>query len=116
MWNANSGGLVLPVVLMFASGMTFGTLRTLYPTLAAQKSNPNERAMALAVVSLYWAVAMLLAPLVFGFIADGTSITTSLTIFGAFSVAVGLLSPLVYRLGETRSVEAPAGAEAVKTA
>ncbi len=116
MWNANAGGVVLPVVLMFASGMTFGTLRTLYPTLAALKSNPNERAMALAVVSLYWAVAMLLAPLVFGFIADGTSITTSLTIFGAFSVIVGLFSPLVYKLGETNTAQAPVSAEAVRSA
>lgn len=90
---------VLPVALMTLSGVTFGTLRTLYPVLAAQKSAPNQRAMALAVVSLYWAVAMLLSPLVFGFIADGTSIGTALIIFGGFSVVVGVLSPLMYAVG-----------------
>lgn len=116
-WNANTGDIpFLPVVLMAVSGMTFGTLRTLYPTLAAEKSNPNKRAMALAVVSLYWAVAMLVAPLVFGFIADGTSITTALTIFGAVSVLVGLLSPFVYRLGDTDRAQAPARAEPAKSA
>ncbi|MFN0071022.1 MAG: hypothetical protein ACKVVP_05975, partial [Chloroflexota bacterium] len=88
--------------------------RTLYPTLAAQKSNPNERAMALAVVSLYWAVAMLVAPLVFGFIADGTSITTAITIFGAISAVVGVLSPLIYRLGAEVTTRPPANAEPVK--
>ncbi len=90
---------VLPVALMTVSGVTFGTLRTLYPALAAQKSTPNQRAMALSVVSLYWAVAMLLSPLIFGFVADATSIRTAIYIFGTFSVVVGLLSPLVYRLG-----------------
>jgi MFS family permease len=105
----------LPVALMTLSGMTFGILRTLYPTLAAQKSNPNERAMALAVVSLYWAVAMLIVPVIFGFIADGTSISMSITIFGAISVVAGLLSPLVYRLGVTDDAQVPAAAEAARS-
>jgi MFS family permease len=114
--NAHTGDIPgLATVLMMVSGMTFGTLRTLYPTIAAEKSNPNERAMALAVVSLYWAVAMLMVPLVFGFIADGTSISTALTIFGCFSVVVGLLSPLAYRLGESDDARALVRAEPVKS-
>jgi len=101
---------VLPVALMTVSGVTFGTLRTLYPALAAQKSAPNQRAMALSVVSLYWAVAMLLSPLIFGFVADATSIKTAMYIFGSISITVGLLSPLVYALGkkaEQPQAEAP---------
>jgi MFS family permease len=101
---------VLPVALMTISGVTFGTLRTLYPALAAQKSAPNQRAMALSVVSLYWAVAMLLSPLIFGFVADATSIKTAMYIFGSISITVGLLSPLVYALGkeaEQTQAEAP---------
>jgi MFS family permease len=62
--------------------------------------------MALSVVSLYWAVAMLLSPLIFGFVADATSIRTAIYIFGTFSIIVGLLSPLVYALGNTKE-EAP---------
>jgi len=92
---------VLPVLLMTVSGVSFGTLRALYPVITAQKSAPNQRAMALAVVSLYWAIAMLLSPLVFGFIADGTSIRTAVYIFGGFSIVMGLAAPLVYALGET---------------
>jgi len=114
-WNANAGDVFLPIALMTLSGMTFGILRTLYPTLAAQKSNPNERAMALAVVSLYWAVAMLIVPVIFGFIADGTSISTAITIFGAISLVAGLLSPLVYRLGDTDSAPVPAGAQPARS-
>jgi MFS family permease len=110
---------VLPVALMTMSGVTFGALRTLYPALAAQKSAPNQRAMALAVVSLYWAVAMLLSPLIFGFIADATSIRTAIYIFGTFSIIVGLLSPLVYALGNTKpeapqQATEPAGSEPIK--
>jgi MFS family permease len=101
---------------MTASGATFGTLRTLYPSLTAEKSNPNQRAMALAVVSLYWAVAMFLSPLVFGFVADWTSIETAIYIFGGFSVVVGLASPLVYALGETQDEPKPAIVEAAKSA
>jgi MFS family permease len=113
-WNAHTGDIPgLATVLMTASGISFGTLRTLYPTLAAEKSHPNERAMALAVVSLYWAVAMLLVPLVFGFIADGTSISTALTIFGMLSIVIGLFSPLVYKLGETDQAHARAAPEVV---
>jgi len=113
--NAHAGDAFMPVVFMTLSGMTFGTLRTLYPTLAAQKSNPNERAMALSVVSLYWAIAMLIVPVIFGFVADGTSISTAITIFGASSVVVGLLSPLVYKLGETDTEDTRASAEAVRS-
>lgn len=91
---------VVPVLLMTVSGVTFGTLRALYPVITAQKSAPNQRAMALAVVSLYWAIAMLLSPLVFGFIADGTSIRTAVYIFGGFSVVMGFAAPVVYALGE----------------
>ena len=92
---------VIPIALMAFSGVTFGTLRTLYPVLATQKSAPNQRAMALSVVSLYWAIAMLLSPLIFGFIADGTTIRTAMYIFGGFSITVGLLSPLVYAFSES---------------
>lgn len=111
---AASGDIpVLPIVLMTVSGVTFGTLRTLYPALAAQKSAPNQRAMALSVVSLYWAVAMLLSPLIFGFVADATSIRTAIYIFGAISVIVGLLSPLLYALG-TKAEKEQAQAEAAE--
>ena len=96
----------LPVALMTFSGVTFGSLRSLYPSLAAQHSAPNQRAMALSVVSLYWAIAMLLSPLAFGFLADATTIRTAIFTFGGFSVAIGLLSPLAYALGKTPAPEA----------
>jgi len=96
---------ILPVVLMTFSGMTFGSLRTLYPSIAAQNSAPNQRAMALSVVSLYWAIAMLLSPLIFGFIADATSIRTAMYIFGCFSISVAMISPLVFAMGRDANLE-----------
>jgi MFS family permease len=79
--------------------MTFGSLRSLYPTLAAENSAPNQRAMALSVVGLYWAIGIFLSPLLFGFLAEQTSIATSIYIFSGFAVAAGLLSPLLYDFG-----------------
>lgn len=93
---------LVPVVLMMGAGVAFGTLRSLYPAITAQESVPHQRAMALAVVSLYWAIAMLLMPLVFGFIAQDTSIATAMTIFGGYMVTMGLLSPLVFAFGAHR--------------
>jgi MFS family permease len=117
MATAASGHIpIVPIILMTASGATFGMLRTLYPSITAEKSNANQRAMALAVVSLYWAVAMLLSPLVFGFIADWTDIPTAIYIFGGFSVVAGLLSPLAYALGESRDAQKPASVEAARSA
>lgn len=90
---------VVPVVFMTITGMTFGSLRSLYPTLAAENSEPNQRAMALSVVGLYWAIGIFLSPLLFGFIAEATSLRAAIYIFGAFATAVGLLSPLLYDYG-----------------
>jgi MFS family permease len=105
---AATGNLpVIPIVLMAISGTSFGVLRTLYPALAAEKSDPSQRAMALAVVSLYWAVAMLLSPLVFGYLADGTNIRTAMFAFGGFSIVVGVLSPLLYAFSERHEARTP---------
>ena len=94
---------VVPVVFMTITGMTFGSLRSLYPTLAAENSEPNQRAMALSVVGLYWAIGIFLSPLLFGFIAEATSLRAAIYIFGAFATAVGLLSPFLYDYGRRRS-------------
>ena len=90
---------LVPAVFMALTGITFGSLRSLYPTLAAENSAPNQRAMALSVVGLYWAIGIFISPLVFGFIADETGTRTAIFIFGGFSVAVGLLSPFLYDYG-----------------
>ncbi len=90
---------ILPAAFMALTGITFGSLRSLYPTLAAENSAPNQRAMALSVVGLYWAIGIFASPLIFGFIADATAIRTSIFVFGGFSVAMGLLSPLLYTYG-----------------
>ncbi len=90
---------VVPAVFMALTGITFGSLRSLYPTLAAENSAPNQRAMALSVVGLYWAIGIFLSPLVFGFIADATEIRTAIFVFGGFSIVVGALSPLLYDYG-----------------
>ena len=88
--------LATVICLMTLTGVTFGCLRALYPTLASENSTPGQRGLTLSVVSLYWAVAMLLSPLVFGFIADATSISLALRLYGVIAASVGLASPLVF--------------------
>ena len=90
---------VVPAALMALTGITFGSLRSLYPTLAAENSAPNQRAMALSVVGLYWAVGIFVSPLVFGVIAEEFGIRMAIFVFGGFSVFVGLISPLLYAYG-----------------
>ena len=53
----------------------------------------------LSVVGLYWAIGIFLSPLLFGFLAEQTSIATSIYIFSGFAIAAGLLSPLLYDFG-----------------
>ena len=89
------------IVAMVLTGITFGCLRALYPTLASEASPPAQRGITLAIVSLYWAVAMLLSPLAFGFLADATNIRLAITVYGGFAATVGLLSPLVFRFSRT---------------
>ncbi len=97
----SSTTIVLAVVLMTVMGISFGCLRALYPTLASDNSPPGQRGMTLAIVSLYWAVAMLLSPLIFGFIADATSIRLAMLLYGIIAAAVGLCSPLVFWFSRT---------------
>ena len=84
------------ICLMALTGVTFGCLRALYPTLASENSTSAQRGLTLSVVSLYWAVAMLLSPLIFGFIADATSISLAMRLYGVIAAVVGLASPLVF--------------------
>ena len=92
--------LVAVIALMTLTGVTFGLLRALFPTLGADNSTPGQRGLTLAVVNVYWSIGMLITPLIFGFIADATSIRFAITLYGGLAVAVGLASPLVYRYSQ----------------
>lgn len=104
---------IVPALFMTLTGITFGSLRSLYPTLAAENSEQNQRAMALSVVGLYWAIGIFLSPLVFGFVADATGIREAIFIFGGFATVVGLLSPLLYAYGR-RGLPAESAGERVE--
>ncbi|MEK9658329.1 MAG: MFS transporter [Chloroflexota bacterium] len=107
---------VLPIVLMVLAGATFGSLRALYPALAAQNSPPNLRGVALSAVSLYWAFAMLLSPLVFGFVADTTGVRTAIVIFGVISVGLGLAAPIAAVVADRGRARDAARARAAESA
>jgi MFS family permease len=80
---------------MLLGGVAFGSLRSLYPVVAAQNSTPQERGQAMAVVGLYWAVGMLIVPFAFGLIGDAIGIRPTLYLFSGIAVSAALLTPLL---------------------
>jgi MFS family permease len=86
---------IVPIVLMGLGGAAFGTIRALYPAIAAANSSQQERGISLAVVGLYWAVSMLIVPVVFGLIADAIGINNALYIAGGILMGGALITPLL---------------------
>ena len=84
-----------PGVFMLLGGVAFGSLRSLYPVVAAQNSTPQERGQAMAVVGLYWAVGMLIVPFAFGLIGDAIGIRPTLYLFSGIAVGAALMTPLL---------------------
>jgi len=86
---------IVPIVLMGFGGAAFGTIRALYPAIAAANSSQQERGVALAVVGLYWAVSMLIVPVAFGLLADAIGINKALYIAGGILMGGALITPLL---------------------
>ena len=99
--------LGVAMLIMVVGGMAFGAMRALYPALAAQDSPPHERALALAVVGLFWAAGMLVVPYVFGLLGDGIGTRGALYAFGAIAVAAAAVTPLMVRLWWSRPEPEP---------
>ncbi|MEE8517810.1 MAG: MFS transporter, partial [Dehalococcoidia bacterium] len=74
------------IALMMLGGLTFGSLRALYPAIAAANSRPQERGLAFSAVGLYWAVGMLIVPISFGVLGDAIGVRSALYIFGGISM------------------------------
>lgn len=85
-------------IIMFLSGLVYANMRTMYPTIAAQQSRPEQRGMAIAVVGLYWGAAHLIVPVTFGFIARALGTAEALWVAGGLFIVLGLLTPVLYKL------------------
>jgi MFS family permease len=81
------------VSLTMLGGLTFGSLRALYPAIAAANSRPQERGLAFSAVGLYWAVGMLIVPISFGFLGDAIGVQNALYIFGGISIGAAAITP-----------------------
>ena len=86
------------VAVFAVMGIIYANLRSLYPTMAAQHSSPEQRGMAISVVGIYWGIAQLIIPTAFGFIAKYLGVVESLWIAGGLFIALGLITPLLFRL------------------
>ncbi|MDA1216079.1 MAG: MFS transporter [Chloroflexi bacterium] len=85
-------------VVMFLSGLVYANMRTMYPTIAAQQSRPEQRGKAIAVVGLYWGAAHLIVPVTFGYIAKALGTAEALWVAGGLFIVLGLLTPVLYKL------------------
>jgi len=89
---------LMVTIVMFLSGLVYANMRTMYPTIAAQQSRPEQRGMAIAVVGLYWGAAHLIVPATFGYIAKALGTAEALWVAGGLFIVLGLLTPLLYKL------------------
>lgn len=86
---------VAAIALMTLGGLTFGSLRALYPTIAATYSRPQERGLAFSAVGLYWAIGMLIVPISFGVLGDAIGLKNSIYVFGGISIGAAAITPLL---------------------
>ena len=100
------------VLVILAVGGTFGVLRAVYPAIGAGNSIPEQRGVALSVVALYWALGQLLVPVTFGFIAEYRGTVEALWIGGGLLMALGVVSPLLYKWLLAPSAKASKAADA----
>ena len=95
----SGSGLLAMVIVLFVYGSLHGVLGPLYPLTAATYSPQEQRGMAMAYVGLYWAVAQVVVPAVFGLIAASLSLKDSFWFAGimflGFAVAMSVLFPLL---------------------
>ena len=91
-------GLPAMSVLMFLYGTLHGVLGPMYPLTAATFSTQQQRGMAVAYVGLYWAVAQIFMPLIFGAIAEATSLRESFYVAGTFFLVIGAAMLVLFPL------------------
>lgn len=102
--------------LMFAYGVIHGTLGISYPVTAAAESKEEQRGMAMAYTGLYWGIAQLAVPVIFGFVAVATSLGTTFWLGGLMFVFGGLLMPVVHPSLTKKPVDSPAVRSGTSTA
>ena len=96
------GAYPLALALMFALGLAFNAGRVLNVSLTAAASSPEQRGVFMAVVGIYWAAGQMLGPLVFGPLAQATSLFASVGTAGALMFGAALLTPLLYAASRGR--------------
>ncbi len=94
-------------LLMFAFGVIHGTLGISYPVTAAEESKEEQRGMAMAYTGLYWGIAQLSVPAIFGALAVATSLTVTFWVGGLMFVVGGLLMPIVHPALVKKKVASP---------
>lgn len=89
--------------MMFAFGLLFGIMGSLYPTVSARFSLPEHRGTAMAYSGQFWGLGQIVVPTGFGFIAAAVGIEDAIRIGGliliCLSVAIIGLYPWLTKQG-----------------
>ena len=88
---------LIATLLMFTLGLAFNSGRVFNSSLTAMASSPEQRGVFMAVVGIYWALGVFIGPLVFGPLAEITSLSISISVAGILMLFAAIMSPLLFR-------------------
>ena len=88
---------LIATLMMFTLGLAFNSGRVFNSSLTAMASLPEQRGVFMAVVGIYWALGVFIGPLVFGPLAEITSLALSISIAGSLMLFAAIMSPYLFK-------------------
>ena len=95
---AATGTLPMVLLVMPVWGVLHALGNSLRTVLPAAHSAPEQRGVAMGVVTSYWALALFVMPAILGGIATVVGLRATVAAAGAAVLLVGVLAPLLFRL------------------
>lgn len=84
-------------LLMIGVGVTSGLSNMFYQLVVTEYSQPHERATAMSISGLYWAISNMVVPAVFGYMVAFVDLVPSFWITGTAFIALAFSTPLLFR-------------------
>lgn len=84
------------MILITGLGVTGGLSNVVYQLLTTQFSTKEHLNVSLAFVGLFWALAQLIVPVCFGWMAEVYGFTTAFSLCGLFIMLMSLTAPFLY--------------------
>lgn len=89
-------------ILLTLAGVGFNVMRILYIVIVTEYSGMEERGLAIAAMGMFWALAQIVVPTLFGALAVAIGAGQSIAIAGLVILATGIATPFLYRMLASR--------------